>query len=179
MLEQIIRSFHVLAKPANLVDFLEDIRELAKLSGIERYFSALGAKRSPKTFVGLGVTAKFVPGVGGSQITQGSFTIFIHKDVMPIRVYMLRGFDLLAGRGNYRHAVLFFYLLVLFGIAIGGISRDHLYIQAHRPAKGDKLGEEKIIVMIRGGHEREQGIIVAAVRINKCQTMQPVADEVF
>ena len=56
---------------------------------------------------------------------------------------MLRGLDLLAGRGNYRHAMLF-YLLVLFGIGIGGISRDHLYIQAHRLAKGDKLGEEKI-----------------------------------
>ena len=111
----------MLAKPANLVDFLEDIRELAKLSGVERYFSALGAKRSPKTFVGLGVTAKFVPGVGGSQITHGSFTIIVHKDVTPVSVHMLWGLDLLAGRGNYRHAILFFYLLVLFGIAIGRV----------------------------------------------------------
>ncbi len=112
----------------------------------------MGAKRSPKTFVSLGVTAKLVPGVGGSQITHGGFTICVHKDVTPIRVYMLWGLDLLAGRGDYRHAILFFYLLVLFGIAIGGISRDHLYIQAHRLGKGDKLGEEKIIMMICGGH---------------------------
>ncbi len=65
---------------------------------------------------------------------------------------MLWCLDLLAGRGNYRHARLFFYLLVLFGVAIGGIGSDHLYVQAHRLAKGDKLGEEKIIMMIRGGH---------------------------
>ena len=102
--------------------------------------------------MGRSVTAKFMPCFGGSQIAHGGLTIIVHKDVAPIRINMLWCFDLLAGRGNYHHAMLFFYLLVLFGVPIGGISSDHLYVQAHRLAKGDKLGEEKIIMMIRGGH---------------------------
>ena len=144
----------MLTQQPNLVDACEDIRQLAKLTGIKGYFPAFGAAGRPKTFLGGSITAKFMPRLSGPQITHGNLAIIVAKDLTPLWIDLLRSLDLLTGRGDDRHAVFLLDLLILGRVPIGLISRDHLYGQPHSLGKGHELGEKKIIMMVGGGNQR-------------------------
>ena len=57
--------------------------------------------------MGLGVTPEFMADLASPQITHGNLTIIVHKDLAPGWIHMCRGLDLLVGRGDDQHAILF------------------------------------------------------------------------
>jgi hypothetical protein len=76
------------------------------------------------------VTLKFMSRLSASQITPKDLTIIIPKDLGPVWINMLRRLDLPTGRGDDRHALLWFQLFVLFGDPLGFVGSDHLDRQA-------------------------------------------------
>jgi hypothetical protein len=125
----------MLAQQPDPVDFRKDIRHLAEPTGIKGYFLAWRAARSPKTFMGGSITAKFMSRPGAPLITHGNLAIIVAKDLTPPWINLRRRLDLVRRGDDDRHAMLLFDLPVLLGVPIGRIGRDLLEGQTHGPGR--------------------------------------------